>query len=222
MSKESFSVIEKGAVTADVMNLVNSQSLKPLDAEDVFLFRMVACDNQVDRDFEYFTNEALEGLAKLYVGRSVICDHDWSAKSQTARIYDAYTETEGKVKRLILCAYLLCGEDNAGTIAAIEGGILREVSVGCAMGKSTCSICGAERPSCRHRGGEEYNGIRCSFALSDPRDAYEVSFVAVPAQPGAGVVKRWQSGKTPDAPAPQVPQLEELEQRALRVRLGLL
>lgn len=221
MSKQSFSIVEKSAVTADVMSLVNAQSLKELSEEDVFLFRMAACDNQVDRDHEYFTNEALDALAPLFVGRSVLCDHNWSSKSQTARIYDAYTEYKGAVKQLILCAYLLRGDEGDPTIAAIEGGILREVSVGCAVGKSTCSICGADSDRCAHRKGETYNGVLCVSALSDPTDAYEVSFVAVPAQPGAGVVKQWQSGAVPDD-IPQPSQFVELEKRALRVRLGLL
>ena len=42
-----------------------------MTAEEVFTFRLAACDNQVDRDFERFTDAALEGLAPLFVGRPV-------------------------------------------------------------------------------------------------------------------------------------------------------
>ena len=45
---------------------------------------------------------AKEQLAKLYIGKTVLLDHVWSAKSQTARIYNAYVSGEGDVKRLIL------------------------------------------------------------------------------------------------------------------------
>ena len=72
---------------------------------------------------------------------------------------------------------------------AIDGGILREVSVGCAMGKALCSICGQEYGTCCHRKGETYEGEVCICELHDPVDAYEMSFVAVPAQPGSGVTK---------------------------------
>jgi len=36
-----------------------------------------------------------------------------------------------------------------------------------------------------------YDGTSCIVSLSNATDAYEVSFVAVPAQPGAGVTKTY-------------------------------
>ena len=42
------------------------------------------------------------------------------------------------------------------------------------------------------RGGE-YDGVICCVELDGAKDAYEVSLVAVPAQPGAGVVKRYEA-----------------------------
>ena len=63
--------------------------------------------------------------------------------------------------------------------------------MGVRMGKSVCSICGADQYDtlCRHYPGREYDGKLCHFDLDDARDAYEVSLVAVPAQPAAGVIK---------------------------------
>ena len=43
--------------------------------------------------------------------------------------------------------------------------------------------------SCSHRGGKKYGDKECFFTLSDISDAYEWSFVAVPAQINAGVTK---------------------------------
>ena len=76
-------------------------------------------------------------------------------------------------------------------IELIEGGIKREVSVGCAISSAICSVCGADwfKEPCQHRGGKEYDGISCWKTLKNPTDAYEISFVAVPAQPRAGVTK---------------------------------
>lgn len=45
-------VVLKSAPTAVDMGLINAQSIRELKAEEVFLFRIAACDNQVDRDFE--------------------------------------------------------------------------------------------------------------------------------------------------------------------------
>lgn len=59
------------------------------------------------------------------------------------------------------------------------------------MGRSVCSICGAESGTCTHVRGQTYDGKLCFAELKDPTDAYEWSFVAVPAQRSAGVVKHF-------------------------------
>ena len=93
-------------------------------------------------------------------------------------------------------AYLMRTEKNQELITEIEGGIKKEVSVGCSMGRSVCSVCGAENGACGHVKGQMYGEKLCFMELKDPKDAYEWSFVAVPAQPRAGVVKRFGSERT--------------------------
>ena len=80
-------------------------------------------------------------------------------------------------------------------IADIEAGIKKEVSVGCAMGLAVCSVCGSEYGTCGHHKGQHYDGKLCCAILKEPMDAYEFSFVAVPAQPAAGVLKGLGHGK---------------------------
>ena len=84
-------------------------------------------------------------------------------------------------------------------ILSIESGIKKEVSVGCSMSESYCSVCGQPVGTCQHRKGRTYrkNGAKvlCYFDLCSPTDAFEWSFVAVPAQPMAGVVKAYSDNK---------------------------
>lgn len=149
---------------------------------------MVLCDDQVDRDFERFDRQALQRLRELAVGRTGICDHQPLAGNQQARIYDCrLEEAEGKC-RLLAKAYMVRTQGNRDLILEIEGGIKKEVSIGCRVGRAVCSICGKERP-CGHQAGQRYGGEVCVFTLQDPQDMYEWSFVAVPAQREAGVVK---------------------------------
>ena len=182
--------------TEEELALVNRQSRKELTAAEVYLFAVRLCDNEVDRDQERFPEKTLEQLAPLFVGRSGLFDHQWSTRNQAARIYRTevvreswMTEAGEPYCYLKGCAYLLRTEGNRELIAAIEGGIKKEVSVGCAVERSVCSICGEEFHTCPHEKGAEYGGRRCWAELVGATDAYEWSFVAVPAQRNAGVMK---------------------------------
>lgn len=183
--------VDKQLVDENELALINKYALRNLTAEDVFTFRLAACDNQVDRDYEQFTDQALDGLAPMFVGKSVLMDHVWCAGYQTARVYGAYVEAVGEVKRLMLRCYMPRTEETEKTITAIETGILKECSVGCKVERSVCSICGADQSKtcCSHIAGREYDGKTCVMQLDGAKDAYEVSLVAVPAQKEAGVVK---------------------------------
>lgn len=181
----------KTAPDEAALEKINAYTRRPLSADEIYTFSIRACDDLPDRDFERFTEECLRGLAQLYAGKTVIFDHKWSAELQTARIYEATVERDPDAVYLRLEAYMLANDATKPVIDAIDGGILKEVSVGCAVGTVTCSICGKSPygEECNHRKGAEYDGKRCIYELSAPIDAYEISFVAVPAQRKAGVTK---------------------------------
>lgn len=189
--RKAASVQGQGEIGDGELELINRQTLRALTAEEVFVFRLAACDDQVDRDHERFTAKALERLAELYPGKPVLLDHRWSSGAQTARVYAAQVEETGGVHRLVLRCYMPRTEGSRETIAAIESGVLRECSVGVSVGSCVCSICGADngKTLCAHDPGREYNGKLCHMDLDDVLDAYEVSLVAVPAQREAGVLK---------------------------------
>ena len=197
--------LEKAELNEEELALINQQTLRPLGADEVFTFRLAACDNQVDRDFERFTEATLEELAQKYVGRPVLRDHNWSAAAQTARVYAGSVEPgEGDgVRRLVLRCYMPRSEQTAPTIAAIESGILRECSVGLSVKRALCSICGANQREtlCKHIQGRGYDGQVCHMDLDGVADAYEVSMVAVPAQRSAGVIKSKRYGGQEQPPA---------------------
>ena len=184
------------------LKLIHALSRRELKAEEVYTFCVRLCDNEVDRDFERFTGETLEELAALFVGKSGIFDHQWSAKEQTARIYRTELVREegiptlaGEPYRYLKgYAYMLRSEKNRDLIEEIEAGIKKEVSVGCAVERSVCSICGGDIATCGHVKGREYSGKCCWADLIGAKDAFEWSFVAVPAQPRAGVLKSMGQG----------------------------
>lgn len=180
------------------LEAINRLSRTPLTPQEVYTFSVRLCDNEVDRDQERFSTETLEQLAPMFVGKSGLFDHQWSAHGQSARIFrtevihepEHLTQAGDSYCWLKGYAYMLTTPEHQDLIAQIEGGIKKEVSVGCAVKHAVCSICGAERgQSCGHQPGQVYDGVLCYTSLEQAEDAYEFSFVAVPAQPLAGVVK---------------------------------
>lgn len=189
----------------DEMELINRYTRKKLNEEQVYTFSVVLCDNDIDRDFERFTVESLFSLQELFLGKPGILDHNPKAENQTARIFYTYVESvEGKKTktgdqyfRLVAKAYIPKCDSTKDFIEKIDTGILKEVSVGCAVEETVCSICGNNINSakCSHQKGETYSDILCYGELLHPKDAYEWSFVAVPAQKEAGVIKAFIKGE---------------------------
>lgn len=188
-----------GIPAQEELEAINAFAKTALAADEVYTFSVVLCDNEIDRDHERFTERTLAELRDLFVGKTGICDHDWRTANQKARIYRAELVTDPARQTgtgvpycyLKAYAYMLRTESNDELIAEIEGGIKKEVSVGCSVSRMLCSICGEELGNCGHVKGETYDGRPCYAELDGAVDAYEWSFVAVPAQRSAGVTKRF-------------------------------
>ena len=193
--KKETQVSASGVPTAAQLEAINAQARAKMSEEQVYVFSVRLCDDQVDRDGERFDTAALPALAKLFIGKTGIIDHKWSSDSQVARIFAAEVVKEDGVAYIKAWAYIRRGGNADEVIADIEAGIKKEVSVGCAMGRCVCSICGSEYGECGHQKGEHYDGQLCCGILKEPMDAYEFSFVAVPAQRDAGVIKGMGKGR---------------------------
>ncbi len=183
------------------MEKINAFSARELREDEVYVFTLTLCDNDIDRDFEKFSASALKELAPMFIGRTVIADHSMRSADQMARIFDTCVERVGGKTTAdgeeYLClkarAYMLrCGE-NGHFINELEAGIKKEGSVSCSMGRHICSVCNKDRRTegCAHINSRTYGGRLCYTILEQPEDAYEFSFVAVPAQKNAGVTKRF-------------------------------
>ena len=191
--------IEKSIKDNADMEKINALSRRELSEDEVYIFTLRLCDNEVDRDYECFSVQSLNELAVLFKGKTGIFDHSMKSADQKARIFDSYVEKqEGQTTlygdalyALKAKAYMLRSEKNAELISEIDAGIKKEVSVSCSVEKSVCSVCGKDRKlqPCEHRNGKSYKGKLCYTILDGAKDAYEFSFVAVPAQKNAGVTK---------------------------------
>ena len=165
-------VVQKAAslgaheVTEAELKAINKHTLEPLKAEDVFTFKAVLCDNEIDRTHEHFTLKALQDFQKLFIGKTVIKDHERSADNQVARIYATELAESGKITKtgepytqLVAHCYMVRTERNADLIAEIKAGIKKEGSIGCSASSCICSICGTDNAKtyCRHWPGKDYD-----------------------------------------------------------------
>jgi hypothetical protein len=168
----------------------------------------MADNEQDDRNYMPFNLKALQDLKKIYPGKTMLKDHKRTADNQIARIFDTeliqdankrtelgelHTELIGKI-------YMIRTDSNKDLIAEINGGTKKEVSTSTVPEKMICSICGTDnmKDYCRHYPGftydvadatGKYEKKKCKMLLHGAKEAYELSFVAVPAQPRAGAHK---------------------------------
>lgn len=184
---------------SELLTLLNQFTRRNHTLDEVYLFDLILCDNELDRDGDCFSDQALDELRKRFVGVTGIFDHDPRSGGQTARIFRTElcadpnrTTKTGKPYRFLKAnAYMVRTDGNADLIREIDAGIKKEVSISCAASARICSVCGANqlKKPCAHVKGKSYGGSVCYTTLDGITDVYEWSFVAVPAQRAAGVVK---------------------------------
>ncbi len=194
-----------GAPDREALELISEYFRKNPEADEIYTFSVTLCDNEIDRDCERFSVEALYTLKDMFRGVTGIFDHSMKSCDQKARIYKTQVISDPSRKTaagedytcLKAWCYMLRTEENKELIREIDGGIKKEVSVSCAVDSYICSVCGKDMrsPECTHKTGSSVNGKLCHGILTSPTDAYEWSFVAVPAQKNAGVTKSFKKGK---------------------------
>jgi len=199
---------EVSEIKDEDMALINKYTRRELTDDEVYTYPIILCDNEADRDHEYFTKKDLDILANLFEGKTFIQDHSWRSGNQHSRIYktevirvpgkkiESDIKTKGKQYYQLKAWAYTVKKGHENLIEDIEAGILKEVSVGFSIDDLICDICGNsffDGANCSHWPGRSYKvndkEVTCYLRMKDPKEAYEVSFVAVPAQPAAGVVK---------------------------------
>lgn len=176
--------LRSGIPTDADMRKINAVSAYPLTADQVFIFRMRLCHNDVDGDFERFTTDTLYSLAKMYVGKPGIIKCQ-----EVGRIYDTFvsadverhTKSGDVYYEIIAHAYVLRSAISKEIIEGLIGNKIKKVSIGCSIASVTCSVCGEE--DCSHIKGEIYDGKLCFKNLNSPLNAYEWAIVTNPKEP---------------------------------------
>lgn len=167
-----------------MLEILNHYTNRKFTEEDVYIFPITLCNNEVDRDNEHFSVRALEEMKPMFLGVVGYINDKHTAKIFHTKIItkDYKISTGENFTELKAYAYFVRSNDNASIINQIENGEKKEVSISCSVENQTCSICGKDRCkySCRHVKGRMYDNELCYITLENISDVYEWAFVKLP------------------------------------------
>lgn len=174
--------------TPEELAQINKYTNIDLKKEEVMVFTLVSAGQEVDRSDDQFTSKALKSMADRSPDKPYLMDHDWSIESVRGKIFDASV----KNKQLIQKVYVPIREKNISFIQGMLDGEYNKVSVGFAMAPKdyVCSSCSKSLYSmeCPHYpGSKDKEGNPVVGIIKDVSDYFEISNVAVPCQPEAGI-----------------------------------
>jgi phage head maturation protease len=172
----------RGIPAADgEMALVNRFSLKPLSRQDVALFTMQLCHNQLDKHHSRFADDELPKINRMVVGRPLMTNHDLK-RLPKGIFFDSRVQTIGAKMTVCPSFYILRTAANAEFIGNIEGGIYRETSIGFAFDLAECSVCHHDLRQCDHQPGERYGREVCYYTMHNVTSVIEGSIVPAGSQ----------------------------------------
>ena len=79
--KKATEAVSSGMPTAAQLETINAMAKGKMTAEQLYVFSLRLCDDQIDRDLERFDTLALPALAKMFIGKTGIIDHCWSSEN---------------------------------------------------------------------------------------------------------------------------------------------
>lgn len=175
-------------MSAEDMAAINKQALGELQAEDVAVFRMDLCNDQIDRHISRFPVEELRKISdELIVGKPLMELHDmpgpFSRGSQpVGKFFRSQVVEENGTVSVRPDVFLLRGHGEDDIIAKIEAGILAGTSISFALDRPECSSCGCDIRECAHWPGDEVDGELCHVILREVSDVFEGSIVPLGSQ----------------------------------------
>ena len=130
--------VTKSMATPEDLKKIHNYTRREVTAEELYVFDVTLCNNDIDRDFERFSVEALNEMAPMFIGKTGIFDHSMKTSDQKARIFETRVEKENGKKTLDNMdfyslkarAYMLNNEENKSLIDERGFGFVQYVKVG--------------------------------------------------------------------------------------------
>jgi len=161
----------------DTLAAINQFALRPLIAEDVAIFTLDLCHNQVDRHHSRFPDDELAKINAMVPGRPLMERHDLRGSLPRGTFFRSALHRAGERLSVRPEVYVLRTAENADFIRNIEGGIYRETSIGFAFRTPECSICARDIRTCEHVPGRVFGDAVCHFIMRNVLEVIEGSVV---------------------------------------------
>ena len=175
---------------ADVLAAINHYALRPLGMDEVAVFTLDLCNNQVDKHHSRFPEEELARVNALTPGRPLMERHDLRGSLPRGTFFRSRLHRDGARVSVRPEVYVLRAQENADFILNIEGGVYRETSIGFSFRLPECSVCGKDLRVCAHVPGRGYGDKRCHFIMREVIEVIEGSVVPAGSQGTRFVAQR--------------------------------
>jgi len=164
------------------LDAINRHTLKPVTKDDIAVFRMDLCNDQVDRHFSRFPQKELRAINDMIVGKPLMELHDTHGRQPLGKFFQSRMNKDGGNVSVQPDCFILRTPANEEMIRNIEAGICCGTSIGFSFENPECSICEGDLRECSHYPGIDYDGERCHYVMHDVSDVYEGSVVPLGSQ----------------------------------------
>lgn len=188
-SEQLFGEPKFGEPTKAQLRKINALTNSNVNQAMLFVYPIRISDNLKDRHGDVFSIQALKQIAKDFIGKSGVKEHNVLLENQHSRVFDSEVIVdENEITPLgepytyvKLYAYMLRTEANRDLMMNIEAGIYNDVSIGVEVNEDDEEII--------DYGDEKANLIK------GINEIQEFSFVAIGAQPKAKVLAKTLTGR---------------------------
>lgn len=190
----------KGERLEEIRSLIDGDT----PSDELFLWDAEISNDLLDSHFTHMSESTLGNYASdAEKGVAFLKGHDWRSLPIGYSVSGELEETSKK-KRVVAGFYTIRGlADTDDLIRRMQGGLVRDVSVGFHGGRMVCDLCGQDFWDCRHFPGLKYetkegDTVKTELATFTIEDANlsEVSGVFDGSTPEAMILKAQRFAKT--------------------------
>ena len=136
--------VRKQKSAQDMLEKISNYYPKRVTLDDVYIFTVKLCDNDIDTERDCFSDESLKDIERLAIGKTGQI-YDYKARIFDTRIIvddDEKTKYGEPRKELYAHCWIERTPQNAEIIQAIADSVTNIATISCSVKHIYCSVCG--------------------------------------------------------------------------------